>query len=248
EQQAWREICAYAALTTHENLIRYYSSWIENDGRFFIQLEHCNGGSLEDLIEKNRKDNKFLNEDVLKTILHQMSNVLSFMHRNDLAHIDIKPSNIMLCYYTDNDVIYKLTDLGHISQISSCTVDNDGDCRYLALEIIQKSNSTSLHLDKCDIYSLGLTLYACATNYIMPKEGNEWQQLRLNITQFLHRISQCSKQFNELLLERMCNIDPTRRPSAYEVCIYSIKKKIFSNIFILVITRSTCSTSNTNKC
>ncbi|CAM4795146.1 unnamed protein product [Rotaria magnacalcarata] len=219
EQEAWREICAYAALTTHENLIRYYSSWIESDGRFFIQLEHCNGGSLEDLIEKNRKDNKFLNEDVLKTILHQMSNVLSFMHRSDLAHIDIKPSNIMLCYYTDNDVTYKLADLGHVSQISSCTVDNDGDCRYLALEIIQKSNSTSLYLDKCDIYSLGLTLYVCATNYIMPKKGNEWEQLRLNITQFLQRISQCSKQFNELLLERMCNIDPNRRPSAYELLL-----------------------------
>jgi hypothetical protein len=215
EQLAWREICAYAILTSHENLVRYYSSWIETDGRFFIQLEYCNGGSLEDLIEK--KD--FFNEQQLKNILHQISDVLSFMHNKDLAHLDIKPSNIMLCQYSEKNILYKLTDLGHINQISLCSMNEDGDCRYLALEAIQKSK---LNLDKCDIFSLGLTLYVCATNYNMPKQGNEWQQLRLNIAQYLHSITQCTKQFNELLLERMCNVDPNQRPSAYEVNIHDI--------------------------
>ncbi|CAF3977719.1 unnamed protein product [Rotaria sp. Silwood2] len=219
EQQAWREICAYASLTTHDNLIRYYSAWIETDGRFFLQLEYCNGESLEDLIEKNRQEKKFLNDDILKNILHQLSDVLTFMHGNDLAHLDIKPSNIMLCYHTDKEIIYKLTDLGHVSQISLCTIDNDGDCRYLALEILQKSHTNNMYLDKCDIFSLGLTLYVCATNYIMPKQGNEWQQLRLNISQYLYSITQCSTKFNELIIERMCNIDPKRRPSAYELLL-----------------------------
>jgi hypothetical protein len=212
EQLAWREICAYAILTSHENLVRYYSSWIETDGRFFIQLEYCNGGSLEDLIEKKT----CFNEQQLTNILHQISDVLLFMHNKDLAHLDIKPSNIMLCQYTDKNILYKLTDLGHISQISLCKINEDGDCRYLALEAIQKSK---LNLDKCDIFSLGLTLYVCATNYKMPKQGNEWQQLRLNISQYLHSIPQCTKQFNDLLLQRMCNVDPSLRPSAYEVNI-----------------------------
>ncbi|CAF3727822.1 unnamed protein product [Rotaria sp. Silwood1] len=219
EQQAWREICAYASLTTHENLIRYYSAWIENDGKFFLQLEYCNGGSLDELIEKNRLNNKYLNEDILQDILHQLSDVLTFMHNNDLAHLDIKPSNIMLCYNINNEILYKLTDLGHVNQISLCQIDNDGDCRYLPLEILQKSNINNLYLDKCDIYSLGLTLYVCGTNYIMPKQGNEWQQIRLNISNYLYTITQCSKQFNELIIERMCNIDPKRRPSAYELLL-----------------------------
>ncbi|CAF1317303.1 unnamed protein product [Adineta steineri] len=215
EQIAWREICAYAILTSHENLVRYYSAWIELDGRFFIQLEYCNGGSLEDLIEKNRQ----INEQELINILHQLSDVLSFLHGKDLAHLDIKPSNIMICQYSENNIRYKLTDLGHISQISSCTIDEDGDSRYLALESLQKSHTKKIHLDKCDIFSLGLTLYVCATNYNLPKQGNEWQQLRLNITQYLHSITHCSKQFNDLLLERMCNIDPNQRPSAYDLLL-----------------------------
>ncbi len=217
EQIAWREICAYAILTSHENLVRYYSGWIEPDGRFFIQLEYCNNGCLEDLIEKNRQEKLFFNEQQLKTILHQISDVLTFMHEKDLAHMDIKPSNIMLCQYSNKDFLYKLTDLGHVSQISLCSIDEDGDSQYLALEVIQKSK---LYLDKCDIFSLGLTLYVCATNYIMPKQGNEWQQLRLNISEYLHSITHCTKQFNDLLLERMCNIDPIQRPSAYEVSLF----------------------------
>jgi len=222
EKIAWHEICAYAILTSHENLVRYYSGWIEPDGRFCLQLEYCNGGCLEDLIEKNQQNNIVFNEQQLKTILHQISDVLTYMHEKDLAHMDIKPSNIMLCQYSDKDILYKLTDLGHVSQISLCSIDEDGDCRYLALEVIQKSNTKKINLDKCDIYSLGLTLYVCATNSNLPKQGNEWQQLRLNTSQYLHSFTQCTKQFNDLILQRMCNIDPNQRPSAYEVNLLKI--------------------------
>ncbi len=116
-----------------------------------------------------------------------------------------------------NNIIYKLTDLGHVSQISLSSMEEDGDSRYLALEALQKSHVKQVNLAKCDIFSLGLSLYVCATNREMPKQGNEWQQLRLNITHYLHSISHCSNQLNELLLGRMCNVDPNLRPSAYEV-------------------------------
>jgi wee1-like protein kinase len=169
----------------------------------------------------------FTHEQQLKQILHQISDALAFMHAQDLAHLDIKPANIMCCQRSihlddeedNDDMIYKLTDLGHVSQISLSSMEEDGDSRYLALEALQKSNSKQINLAKCDIFSLGLTLYVCATNREMPKQGNEWQQLRLNITQYLRSISHCTNQFNELLLGRMCNLDPNQRPSAYEVSL-----------------------------
>ncbi|CAF2399583.1 unnamed protein product [Rotaria sp. Silwood2] len=242
EQMAWRETCAHAILISHENLVRYHSAWIEPDGRFFVQLEYCNGGSLGDILEKNRRNHMFTNEQQLKQILHQISDALAFMHAQDLAHLDIKPANIMLCqrsininFNKDNDdnnnndddvnvnnIIYKLTDLGHVSQISLSSIEEDGDSRYLALEALQKSNSKQINLGKCDIFSLGLTLYVCATNREMPKQGNEWQQLRLNINHYLHSISHCTSQFNELILGRMCNVDPNQRPSAYELLLNPI--------------------------
>lgn len=236
EQMAWRETCAHAVLISHENLVRYHSAWIEPDGRFFVQLEYCNGGSLDDIIEKNRRNRLYTSEQQLKQILHQISDALAFMHAQDLAHLDIKPANIMLSQRSINihfdkddnddehDIIYKLTDLGHVSQISLSSIEEDGDSRYLALEALQKSHSKQINLTKCDIFSLGLTLYVCATNGELPKQGNEWQQLRLNIIQYLHSISHCTNQFNELLLGRMCHLDPNQRPSAYEVNYLSIQK------------------------
>jgi wee1-like protein kinase len=232
EHMAWRETCAHAVLISHENLVRYHSAWVEPDGRFFVQLEYCNGGSLDDILEKNRRNHMFMNELQLKQILHQMCDALAFMHAQDLAHLDVKPANIMLSQRSmtlnidkddddddRNNIIYKLTDLGHVSQISLSSIEEDGDSRYLALEALQKSNTKQINLAKCDIFSLGLTLYVCATNREMPKQGNEWQQLRLNVSQYLHSISHCTNRFNELLLGQMCNVDPNQRPSAYEVSL-----------------------------
>ena len=236
ERMAWRETCAHAVLISHENLVRYHSAWIEPDGRFFVQLEFCNAGSLEDLIEKNRRQSNVIAEGQLKQILHQMSDALSYMHAQDLAHLDVKPANIMLChrsiemqstrdehdYFFDTDdertdIIYKLTDLGHVSQISLAAVEEDGDSRYLALEALQRAQSKQLNLAKCDIFSLGLTLYVAATNDELPRQGNEWQQLRLNIGESLRSIPHCTSQLNQLLLAQMCHLDPNQRPSAYEV-------------------------------
>ena len=238
ERMAWRETCAHAVLISHENLVRYHSAWIEPDGRFFVQLEYCNGGSLEDVLEKNRRQRLFTGEEQLKQILHQISDALAYMHAQDLAHLDIKPANIMLCHRSndillnkndddDNDdgedehnqILYKLTDLGHVSQISMASIDEDGDSRYLALEALQPSRTKTLNLAKCDIFSLGLTLYVCGSNREMPKQGNEWQQLRLNIMDYLHSMVHCSDQFNDLLLRQMCHVDPHYRPSAYEVSL-----------------------------
>jgi wee1-like protein kinase len=236
ERMAWRETCAHAVLISHENLVRYHSAWIEPDGRFFVQLEYCNAGSLEDIIEKNRRQRLTTGEEQLKHILHQISDALAYMHAQDLAHLDIKPANIMLCQrsldvqcnksHDNNDVdddernhlVYKLTDLGHVSQISLASIDEDGDSRYLALEALQRCQSNTINLAKCDIFSLGLTLYVCATNREMPRQGNEWQQLRLNIAEYLHTIPHCTRQFNSLLLGQMCHVDANQRPSAYEVC------------------------------
>eukprot|EP01039_Chlorochromonas_danica_P006109 gene6109-6726_t len=47
-----REVCAFTALTGCPNLVRYFSSWLE-ENQLYMQLELCPLGSLEDLISKN---------------------------------------------------------------------------------------------------------------------------------------------------------------------------------------------------
>ncbi|CAG0882568.1 unnamed protein product [Cyprideis torosa] len=92
---AWNEIHAHGVLGTHPHLVRYFSSWVEDD-RVIIQTEFCNGGSLYHEMEKRRAEGRWFSEYEVRTIMLHILKGLSFMHAHRLAHMDIKPENIFL--------------------------------------------------------------------------------------------------------------------------------------------------------
>jgi wee1-like protein kinase len=69
-QRVLRESFAMASLPAHPNVVRYFSSWIQ-DQRLFLQLEWCNGGSLGQLLHRGQQ----FPEKVLVEILSQVSSV-----------------------------------------------------------------------------------------------------------------------------------------------------------------------------
>lgn len=84
--------------------------------------------------------------------------------------------------------VYKIGDLGHVASARAATNGNaggggvpvggieEGDCRYLAVEILREDYTL---LPASDIFSLGITaLEAAAVCRPLPKAGAEWHQLR----------------------------------------------------------------------
>jgi len=92
--------------------------------------------------------------------------------------LDLKPENI-LKGKTGN---YKLGDLGMARFLTKITEDvniPEGDCRYLAQELLSRDVLTYLpDLKKSDIFSLGITAYELITLERLEKNGSEWRALR----------------------------------------------------------------------
>jgi len=66
------------------------------EGRVFIQNEFCEKGSLSDKIEHKRVSGQSFSEIELKKILKHTLKGLHYIHSKQMAHLDIKPDNILI--------------------------------------------------------------------------------------------------------------------------------------------------------
>ncbi|XP_030556858.1 wee1-like protein kinase [Drosophila novamexicana] len=244
EKRALNEVWAHAVLGKHDNVVRYYSAWAEDD-HMLIQNEFCDGGSLHARIQEH-----CLGESELKILLMHVIEGLRYIHSNDLVHMDIKPENIfstmnptahklgsaaqqqgsrdddgMDSVYeelrsSENLVTYKIGDLGHVTSVNEPHVE-EGDCRYLPKEILQEDYS---NLFKADIFSLGITLYEVAGGGPLPKNGPEWHKLRNGE---VPAIPTLSKDFNELIAQMM-HPEPNERPSSMSIYSHPILSAVDS--------------------
>jgi len=109
ERAIMNEIFANAALMKHKHVVRYYTSWVENNV-VYIQCEYCEGGSLADDIAKRREQNKPYTESELRTIATHLVKGLQYIHSKGLVHLDVKPDNVLLsidhmpaCFPSDDE-------------------------------------------------------------------------------------------------------------------------------------------------
>ncbi|XP_077588999.1 wee1-like protein kinase 1-A [Stigmatopora nigra] len=221
QQFTMREVFAHAVLAQHPNVVRYYSSWIE-DNHLLIQNEYCDSGTLFDVIERNARHLTSMSEPELKDLLLQVTRGLECIHSMSLVHMDIKPSNIFIskksrssCNNLDEDtlssnVVYKIGDLGHVTQVSSSQVE-EGDSRYLPNEVLQEDYSD---LTKADVFSLALTVASASGAQALPSNGQKWHDIRQG--EFPVGPCRLSQEFLSLLKLMICP-DPKKRPSASDI-------------------------------
>ncbi|KAK7075688.1 Mitosis inhibitor protein kinase wee1, partial [Halocaridina rubra] len=86
----------------------------------------------------------------------------------------------------------------------------EGDCRYLPREILQDDFS---HLQKADVFALGLTMYEAARGKPLPLNGEEWHKIR---NAELEPLPGYSVEFQKLL-KQMVHLDPVARPTAVQL-------------------------------
>ncbi|MBI3792786.1 MAG: protein kinase [Gemmatimonadetes bacterium] len=150
-----REIEIAAALQ-HPNVLPVFDSG-ELGGHLFYVMPFVEGASLRDRL---RQDGPLRWDDALR-LMREVTDALSYAHRRGIMHRDIKPDNIMLI--GDHAVV---ADFGIARAIEDArreyrTPDGlgVGTPEYMAPE-----QATGDSLDaRCDVYSLGATLYEVLT-------------------------------------------------------------------------------------
>ena len=196
------------------HIVRYYDGWIE-DEHVFLQMELCEI-SVEAML--NNYTVKLDTKEIYRVLRHVFLG-LKFVHSRGLVHLDIKPGNIL-----KKRSMYKISDFGlsvHTNKGKASTgAVEEGDSRYLAKEMLDWAPVENLN--KCDIFSVGMTAFELVSGKQVPSHGEQWQTLRNNQWR---APESCSSELADILSTTL-NSDPTLRPSAEEalsrhVCLMS---------------------------
>jgi len=103
EKVALNEVFVLAAMMKHRHVVRYFNAWVES-GHLHIQTEFCEGGSLEAKVDVCIKSAMKFSDLELRKILIQVTRGLQYLHKKKLAHLDIKPANILIAFCEPEDI------------------------------------------------------------------------------------------------------------------------------------------------
>ncbi|KAA8493817.1 Serine/threonine-protein kinase BRSK2 [Porphyridium purpureum] len=148
-----REMEALQSVSNHPNVVRLHEV-IQSQGKLFLVMELCGGGSLVDLVRLYPDER--LPEDVARYFVRQLFETLAFIHSKGVCHRDVRLENVLLA----NDGSLRLADFGHSGlfapgwdMFQTALV---GSMYSLSPEQIQ---GVCYSGQKLDVWSAGITLY-----------------------------------------------------------------------------------------
>jgi len=157
-----------------KHIVKLYEVY-ETSSEMILLLEMARGGELQRVLDNEEQ----LEEPIARRFIGQILEGLSFLHDNQIAHLDIKPQNLLLTEpFPDGDI--KLCDFGISRRITEgCEIrDICGTPDYVAPEIL-RYDPISL---ATDMWSLGVLTYVLLSGY-SPFGSENKQQTFCNITQ-----------------------------------------------------------------
>ncbi|KAL7228573.1 hypothetical protein ACSBR2_007313 [Camellia fascicularis] len=197
----------------HPGIVRLFFTFQDNFS-LYMALESCEGGELFDQITRKGR----LPEDEARFYAAEVVDALEYIHSMGLIHRDIKPENLLL----SAEGHIKIADFGSVKpmQDSQITVlpnaaSDDKACTfvgtaaYVPPEVLNSSPATFGN----DLWALGCTLYQMLSGTSPFKDASEWLIFQRIIARDIRFPNYFSEQARDLI-DRLLDIDPSRRPGA----------------------------------
>jgi serine/threonine protein kinase len=194
----------------HPNIVKALDFGRDGDARYLV-MEFVEGESLGQRLEREGK----MSEDEAIRIIIEAAVGLQQAHWQGLIHRDVKPDNILLTI--DGQV--KLTDLGLVKEIEADlnltrTGRGLGTPHFMAPEQFRNAKKADV---RCDIYSLGATLYMMVTGETPFKSNgplDAWmKKINNEIDAPRDRVGELSERI-DWAIRRAISADPIHRPES----------------------------------
>ncbi|MFO0930637.1 MAG: serine/threonine-protein kinase [Gemmataceae bacterium] len=177
----------------------------------YLVMEFVDGESLGQKIER---DGQMSEADAIR-IIAQVAQGLHRAHKLNLVHRDVKPDNILI----RADGMAKLADLGLVKETETDlnltkTGRGLGTPHFMAPEQFRNAKNADV---RCDIYSLGATLYNLVTGQLPFRSSgplDAWmKKVQNDLTPPRNLVPGLSERVNWAILRAM-SADPEQRPAS----------------------------------
>lgn len=207
-----QEVATMKHVEDHPNAIRLHAVYVD-DRNYHLVMDHCAGGELFEHIAREGAFTERYAADLLRGLML----FLTHCHAKGVAHLDIKPENIMFDSHGPDGVL-KVIDFGAAEFLTphERAPHAFGTVRYASPEM---TRGKSCH--KSDIWSVGVVMYLMLSGKAPFLKKNDTDTLALIKGRPTVRfsggkwasVSEDAKQTIRALLTP----SPASRPSAQEV-------------------------------